>query len=47
VAKPYLGPFVSTPVDWTPLDSWVDPFAGYGRPKPPPEDVWQFTTFLV
>ncbi|HEV3400820.1 MAG TPA: saccharopine dehydrogenase C-terminal domain-containing protein [Acidimicrobiales bacterium] len=47
VAKPYLGPLVSTPVDWTPLDSWVDPFAGYGRPRPPAEDVWQFTTFLV
>jgi homospermidine synthase len=47
VAKPYLGPFLSTPVDWTPLDRWVDPFAGYGRPRPPQEDVWQFTTVLV
>jgi homospermidine synthase len=47
VARPYLGPFVSQAADWTPLDNWVDPFAGYGRPKPAPEDVWQFTTFLV
>lgn len=47
VAKPYLGPFVSRAVDWTPLDTWNDPFAGYGRPRPGPEDVWQFTTFLV
>jgi homospermidine synthase len=47
VAKPYLGPFVSRAVDWTPLDTWNDGFAGYGRPRPQPEDVWQFTTFLV
>ncbi|MDQ1416880.1 MAG: homospermidine synthase [Acidimicrobiaceae bacterium] len=46
-ARPYLGPFVSRRVDWTPLDHWTDPFAGYGRPKPPAEDVWQFSTFLV
>jgi len=46
-AKPYLGPFVSQPVDWTPLDNWVDPFGGYGRPRPPADDVWQFSTFLV
>jgi homospermidine synthase len=46
-AKPYLGPFISRPVEWTPLKNWSDPFAGYGRPRPPPEDVWQFSTFLV
>jgi homospermidine synthase len=46
-ARPYLGPFVSQPVDWTPLSRWADPFAGYGRPRPHAEDVWQFTTFLV
>jgi homospermidine synthase len=46
-ARPYLGPFVSRAVDWTPLDNWADPFAGYGRPRPPAEDVWQFSTFLV
>jgi len=46
-AKPYLGPFVSQAVDWTPLDHRVDPFAGYGRPAPVSEDVWQFGTFLV
>lgn len=46
-ARPYLGPLPSQPVDWTPLQNWVDPFAGYARPRPAPEDVWQFSTFLV
>lgn len=47
VAKPYLGPFKSMPVDWTPLDNWT-PFHGLaGRPKPKLEDAWQFTTFLT
>jgi homospermidine synthase len=46
-ALPYLGPFVSRPVDWTPLKGWTDPFTGYGRRRPEPEDVWQFSTFLV
>ena len=46
-ARPYLGPVVSQAVDWTPLQSWVDPFAGFGRPKPSAADVWQFDTFLV
>jgi homospermidine synthase len=46
-ARPYLGPFVSHAVDWTPLKSWSDPFSAFGRPRPPDEDVWQFSTFLV
>ncbi len=46
-ARPYLGPFVSRAVDWTPLQRWADPFEGYGRPRPAPEDVWQFSSFLV
>ncbi|HEX3539326.1 MAG TPA: saccharopine dehydrogenase C-terminal domain-containing protein [Acidimicrobiales bacterium] len=46
-ARPYLGPFISRPVDWSPLTNWADPFAGYGRRRPSPEDVWQFSTFLV
>jgi homospermidine synthase len=46
-AKPYLGPFVSEPVDWTPLQNWDDPFAGHGRKRPGDEDVWQFSTFLI
>ncbi len=47
VAKLYLGPFVSRAVDWTPLQRWDEAFAGYGRPRPADEDVWQFNTFLV
>ena len=47
VAKPYLGPYLNEAVDWTPLDNWHDGFAGYARPRPPDEDVWQFTSFLV
>ena len=43
-ARPYLGPMVSQPTDWTPLK-------GRGSPFPEPEldlsDPWQFTNFLV
>jgi homospermidine synthase len=46
-AKPYLGPFYSQPVDWTPLDNWDKAFATYGNRKPEPQDAWQFTTFLT
>ena len=46
-AKPYLGPFVSKPVDWTPLKNWNERFAALGRPKPPEKDAWQFGTFLA
>ncbi|HYG75511.1 MAG TPA: saccharopine dehydrogenase C-terminal domain-containing protein [Planctomycetota bacterium] len=46
-AKPYLGPFVSEAVDWTPLKNWHSPFERYGTQRPPDEDVWQFNTFLV
>lgn len=45
-ARPYLGPFVSGVVDWTPMKNVVDLFAGYGRTCHA-EDIWQFTTFLV
>jgi homospermidine synthase len=46
-AAPYLGPFVSQPVNWTPLTNRVDLFARFGRPRPAAEDVWQFETFRV
>ena len=46
-ARPYLGPLVSQSVDWTPLQSWHDPFPGFSRRRPSDDDVWQFTTFLV
>ncbi len=47
VAKPYLGPFVSKAVDWTPLKDRKNQFLDYGAKIPKDEDVWQFTTFLV
>jgi homospermidine synthase len=46
-ARPYLGPFVSRAVDWTPLDHRNDPFAGFGHPELTPDERWQFSTFLV
>ena len=46
-AMPYLGPFISQPVDWTPLKNWHLTSSQYGDPKPAEEDAWQFSTFLV
>lgn len=45
-AKPYLGKFISAPVDWTPLDH-AKHFVDYLQKPPSQEEVWQFTTFLV
>jgi len=47
VAKEYLGPFISRPVDWTPLKNRVDLYSDYNDFKPDKEDVWQFHNFLV
>jgi homospermidine synthase len=47
IAKPYLGPFISEPVDWTPLQNRKNLFLDYGATPPREEDVWQFSTFLV
>lgn len=44
-AKPYLGPFYSKAVDWTPLDHWKG-LAAHG-PRPKDEDCWQFSTFVA
>lgn len=45
-ARPYLGPFVSQAVAWTPQTSW-DPALEPFRSPPDPEDPWQFGSFLV
>ncbi len=45
-ARPYLGPFVSHAVPWTPLTSW-DPALEPFRPPPDPADPWQFGSLLV
>ena len=47
ISKPYLGPFVSQVVDWSPLKDRKNLFLDYGTKLPKEEDVWQFTTFLV
>ena len=47
ISKPYLGKFISTPSDWTPLKDYVDGFAGYGKNKLDRRDPWQFRNFLV
>jgi len=47
VANPYLGPCPSLRTDWTPLRNRFDPFENFGHPRPLPEDLWQFNTFLI
>jgi homospermidine synthase len=43
--RPYLGRFVSRPVDWTPLDNWGQCPGTKGVRRPPAADAWQFSTF--
>ena len=47
IALPYISPFVSQAVDWTPLKHLNTKFTKFDLPKPSEEDVWQFSTFLV
>lgn len=46
VAKPYLGKFVSMPVDWSPL-SFAREYSDFQKKIPDEKDKWQFTTFLL
>jgi homospermidine synthase len=47
VSMPYISPFVSKEVDWTPLKNLNTKFTKYDYPRPKDEDVWQFTSFLI
>jgi homospermidine synthase len=47
VAKPYLGKFISTRSDWTPLKEYSNAFKGYNKPDLDAKDPWQFKNFLV
>ncbi|MCF7689892.1 MAG: saccharopine dehydrogenase NADP-binding domain-containing protein [Cephaloticoccus sp.] len=47
IAMPYLGHWISTPKDWTPLQNRVNPFKGYNQPDLDLRDPWQFKNFLV
>src|SRR6516162_1358479 len=47
VSKPYLGAFISTPSDWTPLKHYTNYFHGYNQPQLDTSDPWQFKNFLI
>lgn len=47
IARPYLGKFISTPSDWTPLQGCVNVFEGHVTPNIDSTDPWQFKNFLV
>lgn len=47
IAKPYITPFVSQAVDWTPLKNLNTKFTKFDMSRPKAEDVWQFSTFLI
>lgn len=47
ISIPYIKPFISQPVDWTPLKHLNSKYTKYDIPHIDEKDVWQFTTFLV
>lgn len=47
IANPYLGKFISIPVDWTPLKHYKNFFHGYTNHSVDWSDPWQFKNFLV
>jgi homospermidine synthase len=47
IAKPYLGKWISTPSDWTPLEGRVNAFKGFNKPDLDKKDPWQFQNFLI
>jgi homospermidine synthase len=47
ISKPYLGKFISTPSDWTPLAHYSNFFRGYNQPQLDTSDPWQFKNFLI
>ncbi|MCG3180905.1 MAG: Homospermidine synthase [Phycisphaerae bacterium] len=47
VSRPYLGRFISTPSDWTPLKHYASAFEGFNKPAIDRDDPWQFKNFLV
>ncbi len=47
VSRPYLGSFISTPSDWTPLKDLPRAFQGYDERDFDLADPWQFRNFLV
>ncbi len=47
IAKPYLGKWISTPKDWTPLSERGNAFKGYNKQDLDRKDPWQFKNFLI
>ena len=47
ISKPYLGNFISTRSDWTPLRDYKNAFSGFNKPDFDKKDPWQFKNFLV
>lgn len=47
ISRPYLGKFISTPSDWTPLRDYKNHFKGFNKPDFDLKDPWQFKNFLV
>ena len=47
IAKPYLGTWISTPSDWTPLKHYTNAFKGHNNPQIDTTDPWQFKNFLI
>ena len=47
ICKPYLGRFISTPSDWTPLKHRKQYFGKYSQPDLDASDPWQFKNFLI
>ena len=47
IAKPYLGRWISTPSDWTPLKHFTNAFEGFNKPALDTSDPWQFKNFLI
>ena len=47
LAVNYLGSFISTEVNWTPILNRVDLFKGFNDSTITEDDMWQFKSFLV
>src|SRR5262249_14290364 len=45
IAKPYLGKFISTPSDWTPLKHFENVFEEFAPVTLDTSDPWQFKNF--
>jgi homospermidine synthase len=47
LSMPYLGKFISTRSDWTPLKGYHNEFVGYNKPQLDKKNLWGFKNFLI